>query len=690
MKRLSILLAMLVLSVWVVPSVRAENAAIHHDIQATLDPAARTLSLRDAITLPEHAPPVLALTVSAGAVFTDIPPGSTFQHGLLRIPLTPGQTQATLAYSMPLDAPPTDAPTSMDTPGASAPETAAGQDWTMLMPASRWHPLAQNMPNTYTLRVTAPQGIRAVSQGRLDGFEDREGATVSTWIIDHPVERLGLCAARYTVEKDDSGPVPVFTFLLDGNASLARTYLEASVEHLRFYQELIGPYPLEKFAVVENPLPTGYGFPSYTLLGSQVLRLPFIPATSLRHEIAHCWWGNGVLVDVRQGNWCEALTVYVADYLSQERASPAAARDYRRQALRAFATLVRSGQDFPLSRFGMRFSPASQAVGYGKGMFVFHMLRQQVGDAAFWEGLRRFYAAKLFQEATWEDIRAVFAGLPGFSEPESKRFFDQWLTRTGGPRLKLSTVKLAQTPSGYGVNASLLQEGTPYALRLPVVLDVASKPDGTDGSVSRIIATDGAAVPLTVESAAKPVRLSVDPGADVFRILDDSEIPASVNSLKSSNTLLAILAKDASPAIRKALPVLLEGLGQPKARIVEEDRIPPVLARKLASMDVLYAGAPRNRALLQPPPGLTLTPEGFSLTGAPQADTLLAVLPRTSSAHFTAVFLATAQASVADAALAAGKMTHYGRFSALAFTQGKNTVKTTLETGGSVLVREFR
>jgi len=68
--------------------------------------------------------------------------------------------------------------------------------------------------------------------------------------------------------------------------------------------------------------PTGFGFSSYTLLGSSVLRLPFILSTSLGHEIAHCWWGNGVYVDYESGNWSEGLTTYVSDYLYTEMESP--------------------------------------------------------------------------------------------------------------------------------------------------------------------------------------------------------------------------------------------------------------------------------------------------------------------------------------------------------------------------------
>ena len=60
-----------------------------------------------------------------------------------------------------------------------------------------------------------------------------------------------------------------------------------------------------------------------------MIRLPFIMHTSLGHEIAHCWWGNGVYVDYEKGNWSEGLTTYVADYLYKERASLGQAREYR-------------------------------------------------------------------------------------------------------------------------------------------------------------------------------------------------------------------------------------------------------------------------------------------------------------------------------------------------------------------------
>ena len=58
-----------------------------------------------------------------------------------------------------------------------------------------------------------------------------------------------------------------------------------------------------------------------------MLRLPFIRASSLGHEVLHNWWGNGVLVDYARGNWSEGLTTFMADYAYKSEESAAAARE---------------------------------------------------------------------------------------------------------------------------------------------------------------------------------------------------------------------------------------------------------------------------------------------------------------------------------------------------------------------------
>lgn len=655
---------------------RAET--FRHAVEASLAPSARRLAVSDTVQLSPETSSRLTIELSARAaglaITADAKPVRFSRSGeAVALSLPKGARTLTISYALPMDPPPKSLPATTDNPGAMASDAACGPDWAMLMPGSLWHPLVTGSGNAFSVRVSAPSGVKAVTQGALSGFAEEPGRTVSAWDIPRPEGRLGLCLARYDFQESREGPVPVQTFLLSGSSRLAPVYLAASAKHLRFYQDLHGPYAFEKFAVVENPLPTGYGFPSYTLLGSQVLALPFIPETSLRHEIAHSWWGNGVLVDFDRGNWCEGLTTYVADYTAQAEQSPQAARAYRLKTLRAFADLVREGGDMPLDRFGSRYSPASQAVGYGKTLFVFHMLRAFVGDEAFFQGLRRLYGDYLFKPASWEDIRKIFARMPGFDEPTSRAFFSQWLTRTGGPRLKIAIAQAAPNGTGgYTLRVSVAQQGKPYLLKLNAIVE-------TDAGPARsAFIMDGASKELVLDVPGKPSRLVLDPGADCFRVLAPSEVPPSVNTVKGCRNLTVVIAASASQALRQALPRLLAGLGQEKARVVEESALTPAKLETVAKEGLLMVGAPS-----------ALVP-GFAdaLPKAPGADTVFAVLPRPGG--FTAVFQAKDGADIQDVAAAAAKVTHYGSYGVLGFDKGRNVAKDTPEPPGSPMAWVFK
>ena len=167
--------------------------------------------------------------------------------------------------------------------------------------------------------------------------------------------------------------------------ALADRYLDATAQYIEMYRGLLGPYPYSKFALVENFWETGYGMPSFTLLGEQVIRFPFILTSSYPHELLHNWWGNSVFVDFAGGNWCEGLTAYLADHLFAEQRGQGA--EHRRAILQRVTSYVTPANDFPLSKFEGRYNAATEAVGYGKAAMVWNMLREKVGDARFVDAL---------------------------------------------------------------------------------------------------------------------------------------------------------------------------------------------------------------------------------------------------------------------------------------------------------------
>ncbi len=178
--------------------------------------------------------------------------------------------------------------------------------------------------------------------------------------------------------------------------------------------------------MVENILPTGYGMPTFTLLGRQVLKLPFIPETSLGHEILHSWFGNSVYIDYEKGNWAEGLTSYLADHYYAELEGKG--WQYRKKIIEDYESYVHEDNEISVRDFIGGGDKALRAVGYGKVAMIFHMLKTRIGEQAFQQGLELMVQEQRFRLTSWQDIEAIFSRI---AQEDLSGFFDFWLDSKG-------------------------------------------------------------------------------------------------------------------------------------------------------------------------------------------------------------------------------------------------------------------
>jgi hypothetical protein len=482
---------------------------------------------------------------------------------------------------------------------------------------------------------------------------------------------MTLCAGPYQVEERRQAGVDLYSYFYPDNASHSSRYLDAAANYLRLYSDLFGPYPFEKFAVVENFFPTGYGFPSFTLLGSDIIRLPFIIDTSFPHEIVHSWWGNAVDVDQSEGNWAEGLTTYLADHLLKERRSTAEGREYRLQLLTEFATLVTAETDFPLTAFSSRVDPASRSIGYGKSAMLFHMIRTEIGDRAFFGALREIFRERRYRSASWGDFTRAFSRSSG---RDLAPFMKQWLERPGGPRVVLSNVTQRLEGEEWSVSGSVVQSPPFYELPVPLRLD-------TNGpSAGKLLPIRGAVTAFRFSTSTEPRQLLLDPDAQLFRILAPTEIPATVNSVKGSKQLIAVITKECR-ARDVTFKRLLESLGKGGTTVIREDELDEEL---LSTHDLIFCGIPKKQSLMPPlPSGIALNAAGFSLpeavVSAPDG-LLFLVLPYNAPAgRIAALFRPLSEAAAVQYA---SKITHYGKYGSLTFSGGAIRHKGTAPPAG--------
>lgn len=399
--------------------------------------------------------------------------------------------------------------------------------------SSAWYPLFGNELVAFELSVTLPPGWKSVSQGQ----RDITASGVEIWREQHPQDDIYLIAGQFHQQQEAmGGDKTLMVFLRQDEPDLAQKYIEVGAQYLQMYEQLLGAYAYQKFAVVENFWETGYGMPSFTLLGPQVIRFPFILHSSYPHEILHNWWGNGVFVDYQTGNWCEGLTAYLADHLVKEQRGEGPS--YRQAALQKYTDYVAGNQDFPLTQFINRHDAVTEAVGYGKSLMFFHMMRQKLGDQRFIAGLAAFYQQHQFRKAAYSDLAAVFSDI---YQSSVQAEFDQWIVRTGAPKLAVSAAKnrRSRVDGGYELSFTLQQTqlAEPYRLTIPVAVHLLGKKDAWQ----TVVTMDSRQQSFTLNVDAQPVKIDVDPEFDLFRRLDRYEIPPALSQAFGHQTSRFIL-----------------------------------------------------------------------------------------------------------------------------------------------------
>jgi aminopeptidase N len=419
-------------------------------------------------------------------------------------------------------------------------ETAGhiGPEGVYVSSESSWYPDVPESLSTYALLVAVPAGWTVVTQGKAG--ESRacpvelcrgENMVMTAWAVTQPSEALTLVANTFVASFRDwtaktGQRIRLSTYLFPDDAHLAEEYLDATARYLDAYIPLLGPYPFEKFAVVENFFASGLGMPSFTLLGSGIIKRHYVQPYALGHEIVHSWIGNAVFNRAERGNWVEGLTTYLANYYWHElMGDHAQARDQRRLMLQSYNLHVPPERDYPVGQFTQKQDERDNAIGYQKSAMLFHLLRQEVGEQTFWRALMSLVAQYRGRHAEWRDLERVFG-------EESRRdlrwFFAQWVEQDGAPALSLPEA-VARPVAGeptktFQLEATIVQSNKPF--RLPVQLLIHMEGD-REHTLTVPLSLQRETVSVTLP--ARPVAIDLDPESMTFRRIPRQSLSPVLN-----------------------------------------------------------------------------------------------------------------------------------------------------------------
>jgi hypothetical protein len=553
-----------------------------------------------------------------------------------------------------------------------------------LSPACTWYPDIPGSLASFRVTAITPEGYEAVTQGTLIGKKSIDGKTYTTWEERNVSEGCDLVAGKYKVTRVNHKGIDIYAYFFPEDQGLVETYINATKRYLDMYQKLLGDYPYGKFAIVENFFQTGYGMPSFTLLGNTVVKMPFIVDTSLGHEILHNWWGNSVFVDESQGNWCEGLTTYMADYYYKELKDSALAEEYRRDICRKYTNYVTEENDFPLKKFIGRRDQATRAIGYGKTAMVFHMLRRIVGDELFYKSLRRFYREKIWQQASWKDIQYVFEDT---SKMDLSWFFEQWINRAGAPFLELGKTEVEKANDGWVTRVEIIQKDKAYHLFLPIQLEL------DEGNFSVIAELKERSNLISIPTKSQPRYIAIDSQCDVFRRLHREEIPPTIDLVLGDEDKIIVYPTGGESASQEAYKKLAESLVDKKGAVKADTE---VAETELTQKSLFILGGLTENKLTKVvienlPKDFLLEEGSFGVNKVTYKDKGNALLVTSKNVKNMKKGVALFVGLSSDAIESVGfKIPHYGKYSYLVFASGKNVDKGTFTVTDTPLQRFLR
>jgi len=391
----------------------------------------------------------------------------------------------------------------------------------LLLPA-RWFPLTNYPANRYsaTFHLNVPDSIAVAGTGKASAPTPLAGGRLLyTFQGDTPEPYGTFVAGELKLSPEQAEGVNVAVYAPPSAPGKASDFAADVARAVTMFSDMFGPLHNPDLSLAQLPDGTLRDFAAPGLL--LVSKRHWDPKgadRTIAHLVASQWWGNAVLPATPGDVW---ISDGLARYCESLYAEQQSGREAGLKAVDDFAVGALMGEDAAPVAQAARLAPYSsdyRSVVENKGAMIFHMLRAQMGDAAFKALLRDFYfkydgkSATIDEFANLAQQKADAAAKPPEPAPQLRGFFTQWLNSTGVPDFTLDYV-VYRTKQGFRVVGKIKQPIDTFSMPVAIRIDTEGNPE------TKTVDVVGTESPFTVETFGrpKPGGIKIDPSNVVLK-----------------------------------------------------------------------------------------------------------------------------------------------------------------------------
>jgi aminopeptidase N len=292
----------------------------------------------------------------------------------------------------------------------------------------------------FDLSLTVPNGWNVLASGNPAGSVAVPGGERQRWTLDtpHSAYLFGFAAGRLARStRGAQAGIPTIDVLASPGTppAVVTRVLDETPGMIHFFAEASGvPFPGDRYGVAFVPGDIKQEMATWSALGEAFAATwnsdpkdDWLAA----HELAHQWWGNAATCPTWGDFWIqEAFAVFMTAAYKERRWGRAAYEHEREMNRTRYEAFRATGADQALALGpDARDGQLGRKLVYGKGPRVLYVLRDELGDPAFWSAVRAFTQEAVHNGSRTSDLRRAFERAAGRPLP----IFDRAVYGDGAP-----------------------------------------------------------------------------------------------------------------------------------------------------------------------------------------------------------------------------------------------------------------